>query len=199
MLKPPVPAAPATPWSEVLAREDLPTFSDEAFTEFATGKSLPRRVDLIGWFEPVPGQNYRITEVDTQRGRCGALEGSARMKAPWQADSALKFALENYNRLTIHLYHGQQGVTLVYYQEVGDRWAAYSTTRKAGGLRPETVAITSTDDDRAKRSELRFGGPLELRWHAGQVILSRGDIPLVSAPLAGLPDAVARRLPRPAR
>ena len=187
------------PWQEVMAVQgELPHFQEVAFQDFETSKSLPRRADLQKWFEPVPGQNYRIVEADTQRGRCGVLEGSARLRAPWTNDSALKLAMENYKGLVLHFYHGQEGVTLAYYQDAGDKWAAWKTTRKAGGMRPETLALTATDDDRARRTEVRFGGPMEIRWRSdvggglrgGELIFSRGDIVLLSAPLAGIPQDV---------
>ena len=187
------------PWQEVMAAQgDLPNFQDLAFQDFDTAKSLPRRADLQRWFEPVPGQNYRIVETDTQRGRCGMLEGSARLRAPWTADSALKLALENYKGLMLHFYHGQNGVTLAYYQDAGDKWVAWQTTRKPGAMRPETLSLTATDDDRARRTEVRFGGPLELRWRSvvdgglrrGELFLSRGDVVLLTAPLEGIPEDV---------
>ncbi len=187
----PTPPIIKEPWQEVMAAQgDMPVFQEVAFQEFDTAKSLPRRADLQKWFEPVPGQNYRIVEADTQRGRCGVLEGAARLRAPWTNDSALKFAVENYKGLIIHFYHGQSGVTLAYYQDAGDKWAAWTTTRKAGALRPETMAMTATDDDRARRSEVRFGGPMEIRWRNGELIFSRGDIVLLTAPLPGIPSDV---------
>ena len=187
----PSPPVIKDPWQEVMtAQGEMPTFQDVAFQDFDTAKSLPRRADLQKWFEPVPGQNYRIVETDTQRGRCGVLEGSARLRAPWTKDSAFKFAIENYKGLVLHFYHGQEGVTLAYYQDAGDKWAAWKTTRKPGALRPETLALTATDDDRARRTEVRFGGPMEIRWRGGELIFSRGDIVLLTAPLAAIPEDV---------
>ncbi|HZL91067.1 MAG TPA: PQQ-binding-like beta-propeller repeat protein [Pirellulaceae bacterium] len=182
--------APAPPWQAVLHQENVPAFSQEAFRTFDVQRQLPRRTDLLAWFEAVPGHNYRITEVDTQRGKCGQMEGLARLRAPWTADSAIKVSLENYNRLQLHFFHGLAGVTLVYYEDQQYRWAAYATTRQAGKARPQTLAITATDDDRCRRSEIRFGGPIEIRHRGGELILSRGNVVLLSAPLPGPPDDV---------
>lgn len=184
------PPAFVTPWQQVLKQENPPHFADEAFRTFAVQRQLPRRSDLLAWFEPAPGHNYRITEVDTPRGKCGQLEGLARLTSPWTTDSALKLSLENYNKLQMHFYHGQEGVTLVYYEDQQYRWAAYSTSRQAGKARPDSLAITATDDDRCRRTELRFGGPIEIRHRGNELILSRGNIVLLSAPLAGPPDDV---------
>ena len=50
--------------------------------------------------------------------------------------------------------------------------------------------MTATDDDRARRTEVRFGGPMEIRWRNGELIFSRGDIVLLTAPLLGIPSDV---------
>ncbi|MGH8631549.1 MAG: hypothetical protein ACREU7_12420, partial [Burkholderiales bacterium] len=117
------PPAPATPWQQVLALENPPAFADEAFRTFDVQRQLPRRTDLLPWFEAAAGHNYRITEVDTPKGKCAQLEGLARLRAPWMADSALKLSLENYNRLQLHFYRGTEGVTFVYYEDQQYRWA----------------------------------------------------------------------------
>ena len=188
---PAVPPAPVVPWQSVMAQEgDLPSFEEVAFRPFDVARQLPRRTDLLAWFEAVPGHNHRITEVDTPRGKCGQLEGLARLKAPWTGDSVLRLSLENYNRLQLHFYSGSVGTTLVYYEDQQFKWAAYATARQAGKARPQTLAVTATDDDRAKRTELRAGGPIEIRHRGSELILSRGNIVLLSAPLAGPPDDV---------
>ena len=187
---PVTPPPPATPWQQVLAIEQPPAFADEAFRTFDVQRQLTRRGDLLAWFEAAPGHNFRITEVDTQKGKCAQLEGLARLKAPWTADSALKLSLENYNRVQLHFYHGGVGVTLVYYEDQQYRWAAYATERAAAKARPDKLAITATDDDRCRRTELRAGGPLEIRHRGGELVLSRGDIVLLAAPLPGPPDDV---------
>ena len=142
------------------------------------------------WFEQVPGFNFQVHRIDTRFGPCGALEGVARLSSPWPEHAMLRLSLENYNRLRLHFYHGLAGVTLVYYEDQNYRWAAYATTRDAGKPLPKTWAITGTDDDRCRRTELRQGGPIDISYAAGELILSRGDIVLTSAPLAGPPTEV---------
>lgn len=182
-------ALPATPWQAVVSSTAAPPRFDQiAFDRFDLTKEILRREQLQPWLEAAHGQNHRIHEVDTQFGKCAALEGTARLKSPWLADSLLRMSLENYNKLQIHLYHGNVGVTLVYHQDHAYRWAAYTTTRKPQTTRPETLSLTSTDDLRCFRTEIKFGGPLDLRYHEGQVILSRGDIVLLAAPLPGPPE-----------
>ncbi|HEX5105296.1 MAG TPA: PQQ-binding-like beta-propeller repeat protein, partial [Pirellulaceae bacterium] len=110
-------------------------------------------------------------------------------------NGVLRLSLEHYNRLQMHFFHESEGISLIYYEDQNYRWAAYATTREAGKAKPATWAITATDDDRCRRTELRHGGPIELRWQPagegpGELVLSRGDIVLVSAPLSGPPTDV---------
>ena len=46
------------------------------------------------------------------------------------ADRVLRLALDNFPRLQLHLFNGQQGVTLAWSQD-DPRWAAYATRRDA--------------------------------------------------------------------
>lgn len=185
------PGPPLLPWQAVAeSTAEPPKFQQVAFETFDLTKEVVRKDQLQQWFEPAPGQNYRLHEVDTNYGRCAALEGLARLKSPWLADSLVRMSLENYNKLQIHLYHGNRGVTLIYHQDHLHCWAAYTTTRKPQSARPDQLALTATDDSRNWRTEIRHGGPLDLRYYNGQVMLSRGDIVLVQAALPGPPDDV---------
>jgi hypothetical protein len=184
-------AAGKPAWHELLDQPGEPRpFQDVCFETFDTSKSLPQRDQLLKWFEPVAGSSHRFYDTRTQLGQCGAIEGLVRLKAPLWDDTALRMWLESYNRLQIHCYHGTQGVTLVYYEDQSYRWAAYATTRKPGTAKPETFALTATDDGRSRRSEIRAGGTIDLRYRDGELILSRGDVALVRARLPGSPDDV---------
>jgi outer membrane protein assembly factor BamB len=194
------PAAPAPPpepqrtepWHAVTsqAAEQLPSFYDTCFQNFAYRSVLPSSDDLKQWFEAVPGQGFGIHDASTQKGKCARIEGFARLRAPLPADGGVRFALEGSNRLAIHAFNGEQGVMLVYYEDLRNRWVAYTTTRKAGEPKPSTFAVTATDDERARRAEIRYGGPLELRYHAGRLLLLRGDIVLLAAPLPAPPSDI---------
>ncbi|HTN76815.1 MAG TPA: PQQ-binding-like beta-propeller repeat protein, partial [Pirellulaceae bacterium] len=178
------------PWDEAFAQAP-PSLADVYFDDFAIEKSLPQVPDLLRWFETVPNQQRRIGETYTKRGKCGELDGVFRLRAPWRENVSLRLALENYNRLRMHFYNGTSGTTLVYYQDEGFTWCAYRTTRKDDQTPlPETLAITATDHGRAQRSELRFGGPFDIRWQAGELLLSRGDVVLLRAPLKDPPQSV---------
>lgn len=190
------PAALPAPWQAAVDfAGPPPDYHAVAFQPFDTQKSMPDQATLKQWFSPVPGHNHRMTLVDTTAGKCTAVEGISRLNSPWPENGVLRLALEHYNRLQIHFFSGEVGVTLVYYEDQNYRWAAYVTTRETGKPSPKTWAVTSTDDERTRRSELRYGGPIELRYRAsdkqgGEVVLSRGDVVLVSAPLPAAPTEV---------
>lgn len=183
--------AQVTPWEEALAQPNPPSYLATAFDDFDTGKSLPQVPDILRWFETIPNLQRKIGETHTKVGKCAEFDGVFRLRWPWQQDTALRLSLENHNRLRIHFYDGLQGVTLVYYQDEGSSWGAYVTTRTSDQTHePATLAIAATDNGRCQRSEMRFGGPIDIRWHAGELILSRGDVVLLRAPLAALPKDV---------
>jgi outer membrane protein assembly factor BamB len=189
---PPAGPQPSDPWYAVATTpaEQLPTFAEVCFQDFPYRTVLPRQEDLKLWFEAVPGRNFRVSDTTTKKGKCGKLEGFARLRAPLPADGGLRFALEDCNRLAIHAYHGNQGVMLMNYEDHRQSWLAYAVTRPVGNAPPENVTILATDEERARRAEIRYGGPLELRYHDGRLLLVRGDIVLVEAPLAGPPDDI---------
>ncbi|MDX1946361.1 MAG: PQQ-binding-like beta-propeller repeat protein [Pirellulaceae bacterium] len=179
------------PWQAVLDDQtEPPPFAQVAFQPFDTAKSMPQEDDLRRWFGPAPGSKLVVRKQVTRQGPCGALDGLAQLLCPWLADSVLRLELENYNRLRMHFFAGETGVTLVYYEDQSYRWGAYATTRDPGKAQPKTWALASTDDGRGLRSELRHGGPIELRHRGGELILSRGDIVLLAAPLAAPPTEV---------
>ncbi|HND52167.1 MAG TPA: PQQ-binding-like beta-propeller repeat protein, partial [Pirellulaceae bacterium] len=187
----PAPPMENPPWHEVVhAAGDPPAWSDVCFDSFDTTKSLPTRDYLAKWFDPVVGHGLRWSEYRTEYGPCGTFEGLARLKAPFGGDLALRMALDAYPRLQIHLYAGERGVSLVYHQDAQFRWTAYATTRAGEIQTPKTWSLLSSDAGRCRRTEIRFGGPLELRHRDGQVILSRGDIVLLVAPMEQPPDTV---------
>ena len=185
----PAPALP--PWHDVLAAAyQPPAFADVCFESFDVTKSLPQRGDLEKWFEPVAGQSLRIADTNSALGKCVVLQGVARLKAPLGGDRALRVWMENYQRIQIHLFSGDRGVTLTFHEDDYFRWSAYATTRVAESPLPNTWALATTDDNRNRRTEIRVGGPMELRHRDGEVILSRGDVVLLRAALDGPPTDV---------
>ncbi|MCA9210314.1 MAG: PQQ-binding-like beta-propeller repeat protein, partial [Planctomycetales bacterium] len=181
------------PWSSAIAA-DAPSvdWRDLAMRRFDVKRSMPQVETLKDWFEPVVGHAFEIHPTETRLGRCGQIQVNSigRLRAPLNDDTTLRMELDHHNRVRIHVYCGTVGVTLAYYEHHQYCWAAYATMRKPKEVLPSHAALTSTDGARARRSEVRYGGPLELRYRDGEVILSRGEIALVRAPLPGPPNDV---------
>jgi len=185
------PIGPPPPWQAALDLEGRPpSFTTIAFQSFDDAFDVAGRDDLTPWFERVGDAGLRLGKIPTQHGHSGTIEGIGRLKSPWLPDGVLRLTLDNFNRLKLHFFHGNEGITLVYYEDQGYRWAAYKTARDHGKSTPKTWAITATDDDRCRRTELRFGGPIEIRYRDKELLLSRGDVVLLAAPLAGPPTDV---------
>jgi outer membrane protein assembly factor BamB len=184
------PQAAPPPWQTALVAEPVRSLDSILFQRFDTRRVLPQAIDLYRWFDVIVGEPKGIVEARSKYGQCGAIEGILRLKAPWTNDSILRLQLESYKQLQIHFFAGQQGVTLVYHADKPERWAAYSTTRKPSGFTPQTWQLTADDGGRNRRTRIDQGGPYQLRHRRGELLLSRGDIVLIRAPLTELPDEV---------
>ena len=173
----------------------MPDALTVCFDDFDPEHFLPQADDLKKWFEPVPGQRWTVTNSRTKFGDAATVDGLARLAMPWRDDVALRLAMEKLNGLRIHFLHGAEGLTLAYYERDQDNcWVAYAARRKAGSVTPEEFALAADDEGRTIRTGfVRDGGTFELRYRDGEVTLSRGDIVLLRAPLAGTPDEVLLR------
>ena len=150
------PAVLPDPWHDVIAQAgELPTFAETSFVQFDREKELPRRDTLARWFAAVPGQNHNISEARTRDGACGVLNGFARLKVSLDRRFRPQALALELSRLATSFFQRRAAAsTLVYYEENGPRWFAYSTMRKPGDPKPSHYAIAATDDDRSRRTEL---------------------------------------------
>lgn len=184
-------SSPSAPWSAALVAEgEPPAFEDICFLPFDTAKSLPQAEDLHQWFDVIAGQPQGIFETKTRQGQTAGIEGIVRLKAPWLPDTALKVALEDYNRLQIHFFRGDTGVTLVYHEDDLFRWAAYATKRQPRSVTPSEWTLVATDQHRNRRTFPKNHDHYELRYINTEMVLSRGDVVLLRAPISGPPDDV---------
>lgn len=174
--------AAAEPWQEVLAAaEPPPEFSAVCFDDFAQAGAL-RQAELSQWLTPVPGQSFKLRE---QLPAC-MFDGVARLASPWREDLALRLGLWDHHGLRIHLWSGQQGVTLWYYQYPA-AWVAYRTQREGDQPLPKSFALAAQDDQRFARTSQ---GAFDLRWAEGRLWMTRGDLVLLSAALEQPPEEV---------
>lgn len=173
---------PDEPWAAMLGDRPL------AFDEFAFADRRMSR-DLVGlqrWWTTTSGQQRPVGSDD----RYGLHMGGAfQFRAPWPADTALSLWMteQQTETLKLHIWSGQQGLTLERRQRPFEQWTAHVTTRRPNEPLPATMVFASTDNDRARRTG---DGPLDLRYRNGRIYFSRGDILLLAAPLPNVPDSV---------
>jgi outer membrane protein assembly factor BamB len=179
------------PWEAVFgAPGEPPAWEAVCCSDFDAHRALPQLDDVKRWFAPVPGQRFEIRPTRTEAGPCPAFDGLGRLRMPWREGVAWRLSLQQFKGLRLHFFRGTAGVTLAYYEDEQDTWAAYATTRKAGQPLPETFVLAATDLGRARRTEIRRGGTFEVRWQSDELILSRGDLGLLRVACPQLPDEV---------
>ncbi len=190
-VQPPAPRV-VHPWTATVDEANPPAFDEVAFKRFDVSRVLPRKEDLEKWFETLDGYDSQISQARTANGACAKIHGIVKLKAPWLDDSALKVTLDKHDHLRIHFFAGLEGVTLQYnLGRANHGWAAYRVTRKeAGDPLPSTYELTATDMGRSRATGMRYGGPVSLRYREGEILLTRGDIELLRAPLAQRPEDV---------
>lgn len=186
----PEPAPELPPWQAVLdSKEAPPSFTSLCWEGFDAKLALPTRETLQQWFEPVPGHGLRLTDTRLPNGRCGSFEGVMRLRAPLGDDRVIRLALDNFPRLQLHFFAGDEGVSFVWSQD-DPQWSVYAVRRDPATRLARDWRLIANDAGRARRAEFRSGGPWELRYHDGRVKISRGDVVVVHAPLAEAPTDV---------
>jgi outer membrane protein assembly factor BamB len=187
--RPTAPADQFRDWPELAAGAGINRpFEQVCFDDFGTrGVSVAQ---LQRWLEPVAGgERSRLVDGAARRGRqrisTAGFEGLVRLKAPWPADAVLRFVPFDHDGLSLHFWNGGEGVTLRYFNHPRPMWAAFVTRRRDESPRPTTFELAATDDGRVARIG---SGTLEVRHQDGLLLLSRGNVRLLAAPLPEPPD-----------
>lgn len=160
-------------------------FATSAFRE--TPQSGLSEAEMARWLESLPGKASRLRSERTNDLPVAGFEGLARLLAPWPSDAVLQLAPFDHDGLGIHFWSGLSGVSLYYYEHPRPMWAGYRTTRRANELVPATHVLLGTDNDRYHRL---MRGTIEIRHQRGTLVLSRGDLRLVTIPMAESPAEV---------
>ncbi len=164
------------PWAAALAAVgEPPAFEDVCFDDFPADQRGVDTQELSRWLIPVEPPALRVNKSATP-----VVTGLVKLRAPFPPRTALRLSLDNLRDFQIHVFSGVDGVTLRYYPNAQSLWAAYRTVREAGAARPKQWALVATDNDRYRRLG---AGTFELRHGDGRLVLSRGDVMLLTAPL----------------
>ena len=184
-----VPAPPPDPladWPELdLRQTQLKPWNSTVF-DFELGTRL-NQTELRRWLGAVPGHTHKFMEDRRNESQVSGFQGLVKLHAPWPQNAALRFAPFEHEQFAMHLWNGDAGVTLAYYQHDRQGWAAYRTTRVNGSPRPVTYALIATDGELNERTNY---GPLDLRWQNQTLVLSRGNLRLLTVPFPDEPRDV---------
>ncbi len=170
-----------------MPQKEAPAAASGLFDDFDDAKEYPSAETLRGLLAQVPGEPYEVAEARKWEKPIRRISGLLRLNSPWPVNSALRLSILDPQHFQLHLWSGAQGVTLRYYPEYHQTWGAYGTTREGGKPRPAELALWATSEDYYRRSGI---GTVELHVQAGRLFLIRGDLTLLSVPMASLPSEV---------
>lgn len=140
------------------------------------------------WFEPVPGLAFTVSEHKHGTQRFTYLDGGGRLRAPWVDSAVLRLAIYDPTSCELLCWNGNTGLRIrLYRTRTPHRWAVHRVTRKDENSPVETGELLTTDCGRWHRS---YFGPFDLRWENGQLMLTRGNVRMLSVPLAQAPGEV---------
>jgi outer membrane protein assembly factor BamB len=159
------------------------TVFEFCFDELAL-REPPAAIDWNEWLHPLG--DGRLIDIGGKSGGV-ALSGLVELLSVLDEGRVVRMALTDHDRLKVHCWSGTQGVTLDYWESPLCAWAAYAVTRPLDELRPSDYALVATDSGRCRRAGR---GTVELRYQDGLLVLSRGDVPLIVAPLSETPDQI---------
>jgi outer membrane protein assembly factor BamB len=182
--KPRRPVNHVEPWD--LASEPRPF--DEVCFQDRSGVGGLSEQEARRLLEQVGNQPFTLTPQVSDASRTIRFHGLAKLR-DWAPDAVLRCSC-GWGKCSICFWNGQQGVVLRYYIEHNGQWAAYRITTPPSenppAGQPGTPLIT-TDDARACRF---MDDTFEVRCQDGDVVLTKGDVRLLTAPLGGQAVAV---------
>ena len=173
-------------------------FAEDCWQDFRTGGKELTEAKVRQLFEPVAGQVLELAATSDTNGSAVTFTGFARLRAPWVPDAVLRWSCHSSQPFGVHLWTGQRGISLWYYGP-GNResWAAYQTTCRPGQplvvdgrslpVNDPELALITTDDGRTGHA---VAGTFAVRHQRGSLVLTKGDLQLLSVPLADLPREV---------
>lgn len=177
-------------WSPIIAWAEPPqeVVAPAVFEDFDDQQDYPSQGLLKELLRSVENERSEIKPRQWHHVQACQISGLFQLIKPWEANSALRFSfLETHQMIRFHLWNGQQGITLTYYPGFHHTWAAYAAIREGNAPKPGDLVLWATDGGRYRRCGL---GTLELHYHNRHLVLTRGDIVLVSVPFDDPPADV---------
>ena len=179
-----------TPWEPGLPVRD---FEEVCFQNRSRLGGLTEK-EARALLEPAHNQPLALHPIPSDTMRQVEFRGLARLKTDWAAETVLRLSFAG-GPLTVYFQGEHETVVLVMYAAwPWPQWAAYRTLRRPGEPMPRqepggqpVMVLLGTDDGRGGRT---FDDTYEFRCQSGRLVLSKGDVRLLTAPFAGKPQAV---------
>jgi len=178
---------PVACWPAIGQAEPQNDAPSAAFDDFDDEQEFPSEDALKKLITPVEGHNGRFEKQQVDRRQARQIRGLFRLTPPWSDGDALRFSFVESGGFRFHLWNGQQGVTLALYQHHHQTWAAYAATREGNEPKPKELILQATDGGRYRRCGV---GTLVVHHRDGNLVLTRGDVTLLSVPFRGPPAEV---------
>ncbi len=191
---PPADAQQQSAWPTLADDAPIVPFANSAFAPF--GSTVPgyevadefAPAELKRWVGEVPGLPFNVNEGQWRNRRFAGFDGFARLLPAWRDDAVLRIAVFDTNEFALHFWSGSAGRTIRFYPHQRPQLlAAYATTREDQKPSPKTYQLVSTDGGTYSRAN---AGAIEIRHQAGQLVVTRGAVPLLVVPMPEPPAEV---------
>ena len=142
------------------------------------------------WFTAINGHSFSLTSelIGKPLRRIGRFDGTAKLRAPWPNDAVWRMTPFDVTDLMLTFWNGSAGVLFQYYpRHEPPIWAAFEVTRNESAVGVVRVGLLTTDNGSCGRST---AGTFDIRHQDQQIVLARGGIILIAAPLAHPPQDV---------
>lgn len=138
--------------------------------------------------EPIAEGSFNVRPVRHDDVSQWEFKGTCRLATPFEDGRSLWLKLVKAERLAILIRNRQSAVLLRLYPSYHQAWAAYAVDNDVAvpsAVRP--LELLATDNGRYRRSG---GGSVAVHWASGQVVLSRGNLRLLTVPFPAKPGEV---------
>ncbi|NMC20963.1 MAG: hypothetical protein GYA33_11140, partial [Thermogutta sp.] len=135
-----------------------------------------------------PEQSFAVRPIRRDDVNQWEFKGTCRLADSFPDGRSLWIGVVKAERLAILIRNEHDAVVLRLYPSFHEAWAGYSVEANAAtptAARP--LELLATDNGRYRRSG---GGGVALHWSSGQIVLSRGNLRLLTVPFPAQPGEV---------
>ncbi|HUQ72868.1 MAG TPA: PQQ-binding-like beta-propeller repeat protein [Planctomycetaceae bacterium] len=181
----------AEPWAEWIAPQSRPLAADNPRLVGdlrAIGHDELSLAEFRRWWDDVPNQRAGLNQDQIGNRRTVHLQGWAKLRAPWLADTQLRLTPFDIREITLFFWTGDSGIALRFYRNREPHlWTAFEVHRKPGESTPDRWGLLTTDNGSFYHSG---AATLEVAVESGRLVLSTGQTPVLTVSMNQLPTDV---------